>query len=82
MAENKDSIHPFSFLPFGHGARNCIGQRYEDMVAKLLLSKMVFKYHISMCDESPEELDFTATNDEGLFTTSHDIFLKFELSSE
>lgn len=44
--ENKDSIDPFAFLPFGLGPRQCIGNRFALMEAKILFFYILKNFRI------------------------------------
>lgn len=39
-------VHPFVYLPFGFGARSCIGKRLAMMEMEILVCRMVRKYDI------------------------------------
>ena len=40
----KASKHPMAFLPFAHGPRNCLGQLFAMLEAKLVLGTLLSKF--------------------------------------
>ncbi|CAG0924441.1 unnamed protein product [Notodromas monacha] len=50
--ENKSKIKPFTYLPFGNGARNCIGMRFAQEEAKLALATMVHNFSFLKCQKT------------------------------
>lgn len=45
---------PYEFLPFGDGARRCIGEALASFEMKLVLATMLSRYRLAMADRSPE----------------------------
>ncbi|XP_014227711.1 probable cytochrome P450 301a1, mitochondrial [Trichogramma pretiosum] len=39
-------LHPFASLPYGYGARMCLGRRFADLEMQVLLMKLIRKYKI------------------------------------
>ncbi|XP_059105033.1 cytochrome P450 3A31 [Peromyscus eremicus] len=50
--ENKGSINPYVYLPFGNGPRNCIGMRFALMNLKLALTKVLQNFSFQPCKET------------------------------
>lgn len=51
LGESRGLIHPFSLLPFGHGARMCVGRRFAEMELMTAAAKMVQNFIIEPCTE-------------------------------
>nr|XP_054933025.1 cytochrome P450 3A41-like [Dermacentor andersoni] len=52
LAENKDSIRPFTYMPFGAGPRNCAGSRLALLQAKTYLACLLRRFRIEACSET------------------------------
>ncbi|XP_049985680.1 cytochrome P450 3A31-like isoform X4 [Alexandromys fortis] len=50
--ENKASINPYVYMPFGYGPRNCIGMRFALMNMKLALTKVLQNFSLQPCKET------------------------------
>ncbi|XP_055678129.1 probable cytochrome P450 313a4 [Lutzomyia longipalpis] len=40
LPENMKKMHPYAYLPFGGGPRNCIGMKYANVFLKMFLIQM------------------------------------------
>ncbi|XP_072453767.1 cytochrome P450 3A4-like [Notamacropus eugenii] len=50
--ENKASINPYMYLPFGTGPRNCIGMRFALITVKLATSRLLQEFSFRTCKET------------------------------
>uniref|UniRef100_A0A096M9L1 unspecific monooxygenase n=2 Tax=Poecilia formosa TaxID=48698 RepID=A0A096M9L1_POEFO len=76
--KNKQSINPYTYLPFGIGPRNCLGMRFALVMIKLALVKVLQNYSFLVCDETEIPLRM---HPEGLMGPLQPIKLKLQKRS-
>ena len=55
-AENATRRSPYTFAPFGHGPRSCIGMRFALFEAKMALAALVRNFELFECEKSVAEI--------------------------
>lgn len=67
--DNKERIHPYAWVPFGVGPRNCVGMRFALTELKMATAALVQNFTIVKCDETEVTL----------YLNSREILIMFEI---
>lgn len=58
LPENKDKRHPYAWIPFGVGPRNCVGMRFALTELKMATVALVQNFKLLKCDETEVPITF------------------------
>ncbi|XP_029952804.1 thromboxane-A synthase-like [Salarias fasciatus] len=73
--EAKASRHPFVYLPFGAGPRNCVGMRLAQLEIRIALVHLFHRFSVVACSETEVPLELKSLSTLG---PKNGIFVKIE----
>ena len=76
LPQNRGKIIPCTYLPFGTGARNCIGMRFALLEAKMTLANLMMKYKFISSPQTSTKLKYKPMN--VILTPVNPIMVKLE----
>ncbi|KAJ8679349.1 hypothetical protein QAD02_015136 [Eretmocerus hayati] len=73
LPQHVQNRHPFSFLPFSAGLRNCIGQKLGMLQVKALVARILYNFYLEPVDRTTE-IEFKSSF---VLQSTHPLRVKF-----
>ncbi|KAI8422894.1 hypothetical protein MSG28_014008 [Choristoneura fumiferana] len=54
--ENKASLYPGAYFPFGLGPRRCVGMRFAQTQIKVCMMKLLSQFRVEPSENTPKQL--------------------------
>lgn len=69
------SYDEYTYMPFGLGPRNCIGERFAMMQMRIAIVEILKSFRVETTSSTPEHIEFEKSS--ALLHSDHGILLKF-----
>ncbi|CAH2232139.1 jg20814 [Pararge aegeria aegeria] len=77
LPQNEKDTKPYTYMPFGHGPRICIGQRFAQMTVRYALSSVFLNFKVYPVPNMPKPSDVKIDNRCLLYLAGEPLLVKF-----